>query len=85
MFCQRWSFDGKLRDELLNREQFETMLEAKVLIERWRQHCYTVRPHSTLGYRPAAPEAIAAGPPSAPLQTVQRGASCTRELSYTVV
>ncbi len=79
------SFNGKLRDELLNREQFETLLEAKVLIERWRQHYNTVRPHSALGYRPPAPETIVAGPPSAPLQAVRRGADITRELSYTVV
>ena len=46
------SFNGKLRDELLAREQFDTLLEAKVLIERWRRHYNTVRPHSSLGYRP---------------------------------
>jgi len=53
------SFNGKLRDELLNREIFYTLLEAKVLIDRWRQHYNRVRPHSSLGYRPPAPEAIA--------------------------
>jgi putative transposase len=52
------SFNGKLRDELLDREIFDTLLEAKVLIERWRRHYNTVRPHSSLGYRPPAPEAI---------------------------
>jgi transposase InsO family protein len=52
------SFNGKLRDELLDRELFDTLLEAKVLIERWRRHYNTVRPHSSLGYRPPAPEAI---------------------------
>jgi putative transposase len=52
------SFNGKLRDELLDRELFDTMLEAKVLIERWRRHYNTVRPHSSLGYVPPAPEAI---------------------------
>lgn len=52
------SFNGKLRDELLAREQFDTLLEAKVLIERWRRHFNAVRPHSSLGYRPPAPEAI---------------------------
>jgi putative transposase len=52
------SFNGKLRDELLNVEIFDTLLEAKVLIERWRIHYNTVRPHSALGYRPPAPEAI---------------------------
>ena len=53
------SFNGKLRDELLNGEIFETLLEAKVLIEGWRQEYNQVRPHSALGYRPPAPEAIA--------------------------
>lgn len=50
------SFNGKLRDELLNGEIFETLLEAKVLIERWRIEYNTVRPHSSLGYSPPAPE-----------------------------
>jgi len=57
------SFNGKLRDELLNAEIFDTLLEAKVLIERWRCHYNTVRPHSSLGYRPPAPEAIQTWPP----------------------
>jgi transposase InsO family protein len=52
------SFNGKLRDELLAREQFDTLLEAKVLIERWRRGYNALRPHSSLGYRPPAPEAI---------------------------
>ena len=51
------SFNGKLRDELLNREIFMTLTEAKVLIEQWRQEYNQVRPHSSLGYRPPAPEA----------------------------
>ncbi len=42
------SFNGKFRDELLNCEIFETLFEAKVLIERWRKECYTIRPHSAL-------------------------------------
>ena len=64
------SFNGKLRDELLNGEIFYTLKEAKVLIERWRKHYNQVRPHSSLGYRPPAPEtreAAAAGPGSASL------------------
>ena len=52
------SLNGKLRDELLNRDLFDTMLEAKVLIERWRKHYNTARPHSSLAYRPPASEAI---------------------------
>jgi putative transposase len=52
------SFNGKLRDELLDREIFDTLLEARVLVERWRRHYNTVRPHSSLEYRAPAPEAI---------------------------
>ena len=52
------SFNGKLRDELINREVFTTLLEAKILIENWRRNYNEVRPHSSLGYRPPAPEAI---------------------------
>ena len=51
------SFNGKLRDELLNREIFTTLAEAQVLIERWRRDYNHVRPHSSLRYRPPAPEA----------------------------
>ena len=52
------SFIGKMRDELLDREIFYTLAEAKVLIERWRREYNQVRPHSSLGYRPPAPETI---------------------------
>jgi transposase InsO family protein len=52
------SFIGKMRDELLNREIFHTLSEARVLIESWRQHYNTKRPHSSIGYHPPAPEAI---------------------------
>ena len=55
------SFNGKLRDELLNGEIFYTLQEAKVLIERWRQHYNTVRLHSSVGYRPPAPAAWSPG------------------------
>ena len=54
------SFNGKLRDELLNREIFTSLLEAKVLIENWRREYNHIRPHSALGYRPPAPQAIEA-------------------------
>ena len=50
------SFNGKLRDECLNGEIFYSLKEAQIIIERWRQHYNTVRPHSSLGYRPPAPE-----------------------------
>ncbi len=52
------SFNGKLRDELLEREIFDTFFEAKVLVERWRREYNTFRPHSSPGYLPPAPEAI---------------------------
>ena len=51
------SFNGKLRDELLNGEIFTSLLEARILIESWRKEYNEVRPHSSLGYRPPAPEA----------------------------
>ena len=51
------SFNGKMRDELLNREIFYTLQEAQILIERWRKDYNTIRPHSSLGYRPPAPQA----------------------------
>ena len=52
------SSNGKLRDELLNREIFDTLFEAKVLVERWRREYNHTRPHSSLGYKPPAPEAV---------------------------
>ena len=54
-YCE--SFNSKLRDEFLNGELFYSMKEIRVLAERWRIHFNTVRPHSSLGYRPPAPEA----------------------------
>jgi transposase InsO family protein len=50
------SFNAKLRDELLNAEVFHTLAEAKILLEQWRRHYNTERPHASLGYRPPAPE-----------------------------
>ena len=52
------SFIGKMRDELLNRERFDTLLEAKVLVESWRKEYNQIRPHSSFNYLPPAPEAI---------------------------
>jgi transposase InsO family protein len=52
------SFNGKLRDELLNGEVFDTLMEARVIIERWRKDYNTLRPHSSLGNLPPAPEAV---------------------------
>ena len=52
------SFNGKLRDELLNGEIFYTLNEARILVEQWRIHYNTARPHSSLGCQPPAPQAI---------------------------
>jgi len=57
-YCE--SFNARFRDELLNGELFYTLREAQILIERWRHHYNTVRPHSALGYRPPAPESMMA-------------------------
>jgi putative transposase len=69
------SFNGKLRDELLNREIFYTITEAQVLVRRWRRQYNQVRPHSSLGYRPPAPEATLLQP------ATLRYASCNILLS----
>ena len=77
------SFNARLRDELLDGEIFYTLREAQIVIESWRRHYNTVRPHASLGYRPPAPEvfvpAFAAWPaaltrpaPPAMLPVVQR-------------
>jgi len=55
-YCE--SFNGKLQDELLKGEVFYTLKEAQILIERWRIEYNTIRPHSSLGYKPPAPETL---------------------------
>ena len=55
-YCE--SFNGRFRDEFLNGEIFYSLREAQILIEQWRKHYNTKRPHSALGYRPPAPESI---------------------------
>jgi transposase InsO family protein len=78
------SFNGKLRDELINREIFYTLREAKVLIEQWRRQYNTIRPHSSLGYVPPAPETIlpaAEAPAYAMLQSPPRGWQWRQTLS----
>ena len=55
------SFNGRLRDELLNGEMFYTLAEAKAIIEEWREHYNHIRPHSSLGYKPPAPMAAVSG------------------------
>jgi transposase InsO family protein len=59
-YCE--SFNGKLRDEFLNGEIFYSLKEARILIEQWRQHYNTKRPHSSLGYRPPASQALTLKP-----------------------
>ncbi len=81
-YCE--SFNSKLRDELLECEQFSTLYEAQVLIERWRRHYNAIRPHSSLGYRPPAPETIlppASGLAYAPLRPAQMLAISGRVLT----
>lgn len=81
-YCE--SFNSKLRDELLEGEQFSTLYEAQVLIERWRRHYNAIRPHSSLGYRPSAPETIlppASGLAYAPLRPAQMLATSGRVLT----
>ena len=55
-YCE--SFNSKLRDEMLNGEIFYSLKEAQILIEQWRNHFNTVRPHSSIGYQPPAPETV---------------------------
>lgn len=65
------SFNGKMRDELLNGEVFDTLLEAKAIVGQWVKHYNEVRPHSALGQRPPAPAAVnPAGGPSKKVGTV---------------
>ena len=69
------SFKRRLRDELLNVEVLDIVLEGKVLCEQWRGHYRAVRPHSSLGYEPPAPEAMLPWPSAsfAPLQEAMAG------------
>ena len=64
------SFNARLRDELLEGEIFYSLREAEVVIESWRRHYNTIRPHASLGFRPPAPEvfvpAFVAWPPAPP-------------------
>jgi len=78
------SFNGKLRDELLNTEIFYTLEEAKVLVEQWRHHYNTVCPHSSLNYRTPAPETILPRPVTsiyATLRSPQQGDQTGQTLS----
>jgi putative transposase len=57
-----WAYRNKLRDELLNGEIFYSLKEAQIVIEQWRKHYNTIRPHSALNYRPPAPQTFAPSP-----------------------
>ena len=81
-YCER--FNSKLWDELLEGQQFSTLYEAQVLIERWRRLYNAIRPHSSLGYRPPAPDTIlppASGLAYAPLRRAQMLATSGRVLT----
>ena len=56
--CYIESFNARLRDELLNGEIFYALREAQIVIESWRRHYNTTRPHASIGYKPPAPEGI---------------------------
>jgi transposase InsO family protein len=72
------SFNGKFRDELLNGEIFYTLTEARVSVERRRWEYNTIRPHSSLGYRPPAPAATQPFPPGfAPLHPAETAHALT--------
>jgi len=74
------SFNGKLRDELLNGEIFTTLLEARVLLENWRREYNHIRPHSSLGYRPPAPQAICSMEFKRPFMPIQLPDGLTQRL-----
>jgi transposase InsO family protein len=71
------AFSGELRDELLNGEIFYSLKEAQVLVEMWREHYNKIRPHSSLGYEPPAPEAI--------LPSIKMGIAMRQKLTQHVV
>ena len=78
-YCE--PFNGRKRDELLNGEICYPLKEAEVVIEHWRRHYNTKRPHSALGYRPPAPESIASAEPcSAPLRMPQLAGEHVKDL-----
>lgn len=65
------SFNGRLQDECLKPELFNHLIEAKIIIENWRCHYNTVRPHTSLGYRPPAPETIRPADPASAVWRLQ--------------
>src|SRR6185437_11542595 len=81
------SFNARLRDELLDGEIFYTLREAQIVIESWRRHFNTIRPHASLGYKPPAPEvfvpAFAAWP--AALSETRTNANFFISLSFSII
>ena len=73
------SFNARLRDELLDGEIFYTLREAEVVVESWRRHFNSVRPHASLGFRPPAPEGFVPAPASWPA-ALRRPASPTMQV-----
>jgi transposase InsO family protein len=84
------SFNARLRDELLNGEIFYTLREAQIIIEGWRRHYNTVRPHASIGYKPPAPEVfvpVFAAWPAAlhrPASPATAGATASLKLTFEV-
>jgi putative transposase len=70
-YCE--SFNSRFHDELLIGEVFYTLREAQILIERWRRHYNTIRPHSSLGYRPPAPDVLSRWTGGRPCTNIQSG------------
>lgn len=74
------SFNARLRDELLNGEIFYSLKEARIIIESWRQHYNNERPHSSLGYKPPAPETWVPSPTAMPSPLVTAAPTATLAL-----
>ena len=75
------SFNARLRDELLDGEIFYSLQEAKVVIESWRRHYNSIRPHASLGYRPPAPEVFVPAFAAWPAQPVGPAAPARRPVA----
>jgi putative transposase len=76
------SFNARLRDELLDGEIFYTLREAQIVIESWRHHYNTKRPHASLGYRAPAPEVFVPGLTAWPSARLQPTPPATLPLAY---
>jgi len=79
------SFNGKLRDALLDGKIFNTLQEAKVMIEKWRRHYNEVRPRSSLGYKLPTPETIVTRPNTAVSRRTTKSVYEVEKLSHNSV